>query len=54
VLLLDENFAWSLAAATFLAVGDGEDAAPGTWGSWGGYPGVINAYPAIAEAAKGS
>jgi hypothetical protein len=35
--LLDEKiFGSSLAAATFLAVGDGEDAAPGTWGSWVG------------------
>jgi hypothetical protein len=31
-----EIFGSSLAAATFLAVGDGEDAAPGTWGSWEG------------------
>ena len=33
VLLLDENFAWSLAATTSAAAGDGEGAALGTWGS---------------------
>ena len=32
VLFNEKIFGSSLATATFLAVGDGEDAAPGTWG----------------------
>jgi hypothetical protein len=55
VLMLDEKFfGSSLAAATFLAVGDGEDAAPGTWGSWEGYSAVINAYQLLRKRQKGS
>ena len=54
VFLLDEKiFGSSLAAATFLAAGDGEDAAPGPWGSWRAYSGVINAYYDVAEASRG-
>ena len=34
VLLLDENFAWSLAATTSAAAGDGEGAAPGMAARW--------------------